>query len=254
MLIGVVLHFGTVLGRDAGVALLTVLAAMRDHGCEKFIFSSTCATYGDPVEMPMSESHPQNPINPYGQSKLMLEKILVDCGHAYGIRSVRLRYFNASGCSLDGAIGEDHDPETHLIPNALRAARGETGAMTVFGTDYPTPDGTCVRDYIHVLDLARAHVKALEYLEGGGESTACNLGTGKGTSVKEIIEMAQSVTGLEVPVEYGDRRAGDPPELVADARFAKEKLGWEAQITDLRQTIESAWAWMTGDKGGKYAS
>lgn len=235
-------------------APMTVLAAMRDHGCDKFIFSSTCATYGNPQQMPMSESHPQQPINPYGQSKLMLEKILADCETAYGIRSVRLRYFNASGCSLDGAIGEDHDPETHLIPNVLRAARGDTGPMTVFGTDYPTPDGTCVRDYIHVLDLARAHIKALDYLEGGGRTMACNLGTGKGASVKEIIEAAEAVTGLSVPVDYGERREGDPPELVADAAWAKEVLGWEAEITDIRTIIESAWAWMNGPGKGKYSA
>ncbi len=233
-------------------APLTVLAAMRESGCDKFIFSSTCATYGDPVEVPMSESHPQNPINPYGRSKLMLEQILADCERAYGIRSVRLRYFNACGCSLDGRIGEDHDPETHLIPNVLRAVLGETGPMTVFGTDYPTPDGTCIRDYIHVEDLASAHVRALEYLEGGGATTACNLGTGKGASVREIIEAAERVTGKEVPVRYGERREGDPPELVANAAFARETLDWEAKIVDLDQIIGSAWAWMTGERKGHY--
>ena len=240
--------------RNNTAAPITLLETMKEHGCNKFIFSSTCATYGNPQQMPMSEAHPQNPINPYGESKLMLEKILADCEHAYGIRSVRLRYFNAAGCSRDGLIGEDHDPETHLIPIALFAARGDTGPMTVFGTDYPTPDGTCIRDYIHVLDLARAHVRALDYLEGGGESVACNLGTGKGTSVKEIIDTAEAVTGLKVPVEYGERREGDPPELVADAAYAKEVLGWEAEITDVRTIIETAWAWLQGDRKGRYSA
>ncbi len=240
--------------RNNTAAPLTVLEAMREHGCDKFIFSSTCATYGEPQEIPMSESHRQQPINPYGESKLMLEKILSDCEAAYGIRSVRLRYFNASGCSPDGAIGEDHDPETHLIPNVLRAARGDTGPMTVFGTDYPTPDGTCIRDYIHVQDLARAHVKALGYLEAGGRTTACNLGTGKGASVREIIDAAEAVTGLPVPVEYGERREGDPPELVADASWAEELLGWKAEITDIRTIIETAWAWMDGERKGRYSA
>ena len=240
--------------RNNTAAPLTVLEAMREHGCDKFIFSSTCATYGDPQEMPMSESHRQQPINPYGWSKLMLERVLADCERAHGIRSVWLRYFNASGCSMDGEIGEDHDPETHLIPNVLRAARGDTGPMTVFGTDYPTPDGTCIRDYIHVLDLARAHVKALDYLDGGGETTACNLGTGRGTSVREIIDTAEAVTGLKVPVEYGERRAGDPPELVANADRAKEVLGWEAEIKDIRTIVETAWGWMQGPKGGRFGA
>lgn len=239
--------------RNNTAAPLTVLEAMHKHGCNKFIFSSTCATYGNPQEIPMSEEHQQQPINPYGQSKLMLERILRDCDPAYGIRSVRLRYFNASGCALDGAIGEDHDPETHLIPNVLMAITGEKGPVTLFGTDYPTPDGTCIRDYIHVLDLARAHVKALEYLENGGESDAFNLGTGKGNSVKEIIDAAEDVTGKKVPLETGPRREGDPPELVANASKAKSVLGWEAQITDVRQTIESAWAWMQGAGKGRYS-
>ena len=238
--------------RNNTAAALTLLQAMKDNGCDQFIFSSTCATYGDPVEVPMSESHPQNPINAYGQSKLMLEKILADCGRAHGLRSVCLRYFNASGCAADGVIGEDHDPETHLIPLALMAIDGQIEKLTVFGTDYPTPDGTCVRDYIHVDDLAGAHLKALDYLQGGGESTQVNLGTGTGTSVKQIIDTAQAVTGKEVPVTYGERRAGDPPELVADASKAKKVLGWEAQITDLSEIIGGAWAWMDGPKKGRY--
>ena len=238
--------------RNNTAAPLTLLQAMKEHGCDQFIFSSTCATYGDPQEMPMSEKHPQAPINAYGESKLMLEKILADCGRAHGLRSVCLRYFNASGCSADGVIGEDHKPETHLIPLTLMAITGEIEQLTVFGTDYPTPDGTCVRDYIHVEDLARAHLAAYDYLQNGGESTQVNLGTGKGTSVKEIIDTAEAVTGRKVPVIYGDRREGDPPELVADARKAKEVLGWEAQITDLNETVASAWAWLDGPRKGRY--
>ena len=233
-------------------APLTLLKAMRNHGCDKFILSSTCATYGNPQKIPMPETHPQEPVNPYGHSKLMLERILRDCDDAYGLRSVRLRYFNASGCSLDGLIGEDHEPETHLIPNVLRAVKGEIGPVTVFGSDYPTADGTCIRDYVHVVDLARAHVSALNYLEAGGESFSCNLGTGKGASVKEVIDAAEAVTGKPVPLELGMRREGDPPELIADSTLAKQLLGWEAEITDIKKIIETAWCWMNGDQGGKY--
>ncbi len=238
--------------RNNTAAPLTVLEAMRRHGCDKFIFSSTCATYGNPLELPLSERHPQDPINPYGRSKLMLEHILRDCERAYGLRSVWLRYFNASGCSPDGLIGEDHDPETHLIPLVLMAIKGERDSVKVFGTDYPTPDGTCIRDYIHVLDLGRAHVMALDYLEKGGKTVACNLGTGKGASVKEIIGIAEEVTGGKVPLEYGERREGDPPELVADPRFAKETLGWEAEYKDVREIVRTAWQWLSGPRGGRY--
>ncbi|PIZ49330.1 MAG: UDP-glucose 4-epimerase GalE [Armatimonadetes bacterium CG_4_10_14_0_8_um_filter_66_14] len=237
--------------RNNTAAPLTVLDAMRRHGCDRFIFSSTCATYGNPEYVPMDEQHPQNPINPYGRSKLMLERILRDYEHAHGIRSVFLRYFNACGCSLDGVLGEDHDPETHLIPLALRAVSGERDKLTVFGTDYDTPDGTCIRDYIHVLDLADAHVKALEYLNGGGQTTACNLGTGDGTSVKEIIGLAEEVTGQPVPVECGPRRPGDPPRLVAAAQKAKDVLGWEAHY-GARDAVETAWNWMSQPHGGRY--
>jgi len=238
--------------RNNTAAPLTILQAMRRHGCDKFIFSSTCATYGDPVALPIGESHPQDPINPYGRSKLMLEQILRDCGRAYGLRSVWLRYFNASGCAPDGEIGEDHDPETHLIPLVLMAIKGERESIRVFGTDYPTADGTCIRDYIHVLDLGRAHVMALEYLEKGGATVACNLGTGKGASVREIIAIAEEVTGGKVPVEYAGRREGDPPELVADPRLAREVLGWEAEYKDVREIVRTAWAWLTGPRQGRY--
>ncbi len=231
---------------------LVLLAAMQRHGCGQFIFSSTCATYGNPQYVPMDERHPQQPINPYGASKLMLERALFDSEPAWGLRSVVLRYFNASGGSVDGLIGEDHTPETHLIPRTLMAITGEVPALTVFGTDYPTPDGTCIRDYINVLDLAEAHAAALRYLRQGKASTACNLGTGQGASVKQIIQLAESVTGQTVPVTYGPRRDGDPPELVGNPAKAKEVLGWEAQHIDPRSMVEAAWAWLSGPRKGRY--
>ncbi len=238
--------------RNNTAAPLTILEAMQRAGCRKFIFSSTCATYGEPASLPMDESNPQSPISPYGSSKWMLERILDDCGAAFGLRSVWLRYFNASGCAADGQLGEDHDPETHLIPLVLMAITGERDAITVFGTDYPTSDGTCIRDYVHVTDLARAHVRALEYLDAGGATTACNLGTGKGASVKEVIAAAEAVTGKKVPVLIGERREGDPPELVADPSKAKKVLDWEAEYRDVREIIGTAWKWMSGPRKGRY--
>jgi UDP-glucose-4-epimerase GalE len=238
--------------RNNLAAPLTLLEAMQKHGCKQFIFSSTCATYGDPQFMPMSEDHPQQPVNPYGASKWMLERVLRDCGTAWGLRCVFLRYFNASGCDLEGEIGEDHNPETHLIPRILMAITGEIEAITVFGTDYPTPDGTCIRDYIHVNDLASAHALALTYLRDGGETTAVNLGTGRGFSVKEIIQTAESVAGQTVPVQYGPRRAGDPSDLICNPAKAKRVLGWEAEHKDPRSHIESAWKWMSGPRQGRY--
>lgn len=240
--------------RNNLAAPLVLLDAMQRHDCRRFIFSSTCATYGDPVRVPMDETHPQAPVNPYGASKWMLERVLRDCDAAWGLKSVFLRYFNASGCDPSGEIGEDHDPETHLIPRILMAARGEIEKLTVFGTDYPTPDGTCVRDYIHVCDLASAHGKALDYLRQGGETTAVNLGTGRGFSVKEILRTAEQVTGRSIPVTYGPRRAGDPSELVCDPSKARAVLGWEAEHKDPRSHIETAWRWMSGPRGGRYAS
>ncbi len=240
--------------RNNIVAPLAMIEAMQRHGTRRFIFSSTCATYGNPVRMPMDETHPQQPVNPYGASKLMLERVLMDCGVAWGLKSVFLRYFNASGGDPAGEIGEDHDPETHLIPRVLMAAKGGIDSITVFGTDYPTPDGTCIRDYIHVCDLARAHFLALKHLRKGGDSTAVNLGTGRGFSVKEIITTAEQVTGKDIPVSYGERRAGDPPELVCAPAKAKAVLGWEAQYTDPRSHIEHAWKWLTGTRQGRYAS
>ncbi|MFZ4768385.1 MAG: UDP-glucose 4-epimerase GalE [Roseimicrobium sp.] len=238
--------------RNNLAAPLTILEAMQRQGVHQFIFSSTCATYGNPQFVPMDETHPQAPVNPYGASKQMLERVLRDCETAWGLRSVFLRYFNASGCDMDGEIGEDHNPETHLIPRILMAATGEIESITVFGTDYPTADGTCIRDYIHVQDLASAHALALDYLRNGGATTAVNLGTGRGFTVKEIITTAEEVTGKTIPVTYGPRRAGDPPELVCNPAKAKEVLGWEAQYKDPRQHIESAWKWMTGPRQGRY--
>jgi UDP-glucose-4-epimerase GalE len=239
--------------RNNVAAPLTLLEAMQANGCRQFIFSSTCATYGDPQFIPMDETHPQQPVNPYGASKFMLERILRDCEVAWGLKAVFLRYFNASGCDPDGEIGEDHSPETHLIPRILMAVTGEANEITVFGTDYPTPDGTCIRDYIHVLDLARAHALALDHHRAGRDSTAVNLGTGRGFSVKEIIATAETITGKKVPVKFGDRRAGDPAELVANPKRAKELLGWEAEYKDPRSHIQHAWNWMIGPRKGRYA-
>ncbi|MFO1485319.1 MAG: UDP-glucose 4-epimerase GalE [Verrucomicrobiaceae bacterium] len=238
--------------RNNLAAPLTLLEAMQRHGCQRFIFSSTCASYGDPLRTPIDESHPQAPVNPYGASKWMLERVLSDCDHAWGLKSVMLRYFNASGCHPSGEIGEDHDPETHLIPRVLMAATGEIENITVFGTDYPTPDGTCIRDYIHVCDLASAHALALNYLRQGGDTIAVNLGTGRGFSVKEIIATAEAVTGRTIPVQYGPRRAGDPAELVADPSRAAQVLGWRAFHLDPREHIEAAWRWINGPRRGRY--
>ena len=233
-------------------APLVLLDAMRAYGVDIFIFSSTCATYGNPEYVPIDENHPQNPINPYGASKLMLERVLADYSHAYNLKYAALRYFNASGCSLDGKIGEDHNPETHLIPLVLEAAAGTREHITIFGTDYPTPDGSCVRDYIHVNDLARAHILAIDTLSKGTESFQCNLGTGIGVSVKELIAEAEKVTGKEIPVVIGERRPGDPPELVAAPDKAKELLGWEAEYKDLTKILETAWAWTNGPRKGHF--
>jgi UDP-glucose-4-epimerase GalE len=238
--------------RNNLAAPLVLLEGMRRHGCGQFVFSSTCATYGNPVKVPMDETHPQDPINPYGASKLMLERVLRDCVQACGMEHVILRYFNASGCSGDALIGEDHEPETHLIPRALMAVKGEAPPLTVFGNDYPTPDGTCIRDYIHVVDLAQAHADALRYLRGGGASVACNLGTGTGVSVLEMLRLMEEVTGKPVPHGYGPRRPGDPPELVADPAKAKAVLGWEARWKDPRRMVEDAWRWISGPRGGRY--
>jgi UDP-glucose 4-epimerase len=231
---------------------LVLLEVMREAGCGVFVFSSTCATYGTPEVLPIREDSPQHPINPYGRSKLMVEWILRDCGEAWGLRSACLRYFNASGSSEDGVIGEDHEPETHLIPRVLMAAAGQIPEIEVFGTDYETPDGTCIRDYIHVVDLAEAHALALDRLMAGGASLRCNLGTGKGVSVREIILAAEEITGCPVPVRYGPRRPGDPASLVADPSLAKDLLGWQARHLDVRDMIRPAWRWISGPAKGRF--
>lgn len=222
---------------------LTLLEAMRDHGIDKLIFSSTCATYGVPNDVPIREDHSQQPINPYGASKLMIERMLQDFEVAHGLRSISLRYFNAAGADPGGEIGEAHDPETHLIPLVLDAAAGKRPAITVFSDDYDTPDGTCIRDYIHVSDLADAHVLALKALEAGAKTTACNLGNGQGFSVRQVIDSAARVTGQKVPFVLGPRRAGDPAALVGDATRAMQELGWCPQMHDIDTMIDTAWQW-----------
>lgn len=229
---------------------LNLLEATRDHGIDKFVFSSTCATYGIPDQLPITEDTLQRPINPYGSTKLTVERMLLDFCAAHCIRSITLRYFNAAGADPQGEIGEDHDPETHLIPLVLDAASGRRSAITIFGSDYDTPDGTCVRDYIHVSDLADAHVKALKALQNGASSGAYNLGAGRGYSVREVISTAERVTGLSVPVRLGERRPGDPAELVSDASKAREKLGWAPLIKELDEIVHTAWAWHRRGESG----
>jgi UDP-glucose-4-epimerase GalE len=229
--------------RNNTVNTLNLLDAMIDHGVTRIVFSSTCATYGIPTRVPIDESHPQQPVNPYGQSKVFVERILHWYDVAYALRSVSLRYFNAAGADPGGEIGEDHDPETHLIPLVIGAARGTRPPVGVFGTDYPTPDGTAVRDYIHVADLADAHVRALDYLAKDGTTTAINLGTGRGHSVREVIETVERVGGRAVPFSNSPRRHGDPPELVADPGKAREVLGWTPRYPELSTIIEHAWRW-----------
>lgn len=220
-----------------------LLEAMHDAGVNRFVFSSTCATYGIPESMPINEDTPQRPVNPYGESKLMVERILRWFGEIYGLQWIALRYFNAAGADPEGEIGEVHDPEPHLIPLAIEAACSQVNPIRVFGDDYPTPDGSAVRDYIHVMDLARAHIDALEYLVGGGQSQALNLGTGNGHSVFEVIRSVARVTQRTVPSEVAERRVGDPAVLVADACRARNVIGWSAQYQDLDQIIETAWRW-----------
>lgn len=221
---------------------LNLLNAVLDSPVRRFIFSSTCAVYGTPATMPITEDTPRLPVNPYGASKLAFEHALEAYDRAYGLRFVSLRYFNAAGADEQGAVGEMHSPETHLIPSAFQAIRRERAALDIYGNDYPTPDGTCVRDYIHVNDLADAHVLGLEYLAGGGNSTALNLGTGKGNSVQEVVATIERVTGHKVPHRIGPRRMGDPPELVADPRLAEKVLHWKA-TRDLGAIVSTAWAW-----------
>jgi UDP-arabinose 4-epimerase len=230
--------------RNNVAGTLSLLEAMRDHGIPHIIFSSTCATYGNPETTPMAEGHPQHPINAYGASKLMGERMLADFQAAHGLGWVALRYFNAAGADPDGELGEEHDPETHLIPLALQAALQGAPVLRVFGDDYPTPDGSCIRDYIHVSDLADAHVRSLSYLRDGGESGAFNLGTGKGASVFQVIDCIEHVSGRSVPREIVERRAGDPSVLYADAQKAQQLLGWTPRYRELSETIEHAWRWL----------
>lgn len=221
----------------------TLLEAMLEAQVNKFVFSSTCATYGVPDSVPIKEEQPQNPINPYGATKLMVERILQDFAQAYDFRSVCLRYFNAAGADPNGQLGEDHDPETHLIPLVLQTALGHRESISIFGTDYDTPDGSCVRDYIHVLDIAQAHILALEYLLQDGKADVFNLGNGNGFSVKEVIETARKITGKEIKAEIGDRRPGDPPSLVGSGAKAQKILGWSPQYSNLTDIISHAWQW-----------
>ena len=240
--------------RNNVLAALSLLNSALDAGIRRFVFSSTCAVYGLPEQIPITELEKREPVNPYGATKLCFENALEAYDRAYGLRSVRLRYFNAAGADESGETGELHDPETHLIPLALAAATGKGRELQIFGSDYPTPDGTCVRDYIHVNDLADAHVRALQYLERsagetGAESPAINLGTGRGNSVLEVIQAAENATGRPVRRTMGPRRPGDPPVLVADPSKAQKMLGWTAQRT-LADIVSSAWAWMQKTSSG----
>lgn len=222
---------------------LNILKVMKEFDVKYFIFSSTCATYGNPVKIPIAEDHPQNPINPYGQGKLMVEKILSDYCNAYDLKYVSLRYFNAAGADPDHEIGEWHEPETHLIPLVLDAAIGKRENITIFGTDYDTPDATCIRDYIHVTDLADAHILALEYLFNNGKSDVFNLGNGNGFSVKDVIETAKEVTGRDILDIADERRAGDPPVLIGSAQKIREALNWQPRFFELKKIIGTAWNW-----------
>ena len=229
--------------RNNVVGTLTLLEAMLAASVKKFVFSSTCATYGVPEFVPIPENHPQNPINPYGATKLMVERILSDFDVAYGFQSVRFRYFNAAGANPSGLLGEDHNPETHLIPLVLMTALGKRESISIFGTDYPTPDGTCIRDYIHVNDLADAHILGLEYLLKGSESEVFNLGNGSGFSVREVIAATEQVTGISIPVEERDRRPGDPPILIGSGEKARTILGWQPQYPSIQDIVAHAWQW-----------
>jgi UDP-glucose 4-epimerase len=223
---------------EQGIAFLNTL---MDSGVRRVVFSSTCATYGNVEKVPIAETTPQWPANPYGWSKFMMERMLASYDHTYGLRFVALRYFNAAGATE--TRGEHHEPESHLVPNVLAAALGEKAEVSIFGTDYPTPDGTAIRDYVHVIDLAEAHISALEYLRRGGKSDFINLGTGHGYSVLEVIESARKVTGQPIPVRVESRRPGDPPELVADPAKARQVLGWTPAQSDLPQILNSQWQW-----------
>lgn len=222
---------------------INLLDVMREFSVQCLVFSSTCSTYGVPISIPIYEDHPQAPINPYGWSKFMIEQILKDYDRAYGIKHVNLRYFNAAGADPDADVGERHRPETHLIPLTLDVAIGKLPEIKIYGTDYETPDGTCIRDYIHVTDLSDAHILALDYLRDGGNSDSFNLGNGEGCSVREVIQMAEKVTGCKIRSVETQRRAGDPPELIGSSHKAREILGWRPQFADLHAIITTAWRW-----------
>ncbi|MEM6696629.1 MAG: UDP-glucose 4-epimerase GalE [Pseudomonadota bacterium] len=230
--------------RNNVVGTISLLRAMQAEGINRFVFSSSCATYGPTERMPISEDTFQAPINPYGQTKLMVEQIMQDCARSGPLSAVALRYFNAAGADPERELGEAHDPETHLIPLALGAVNGNVNALTINGTDFPTQDGTCIRDYVHVSDLAEAHVKALAFTGDHQGFEAFNLGTGHGASVREVVQVAERVTGRALPHTFGPRRAGDAPALVADAGRARTMLGWQPAQSDLDTIVETAWAWM----------
>ncbi|XFA73883.1 UDP-glucose 4-epimerase GalE [Thermosynechococcaceae cyanobacterium Okahandja] len=253
--IGAVLHFAAYIEVGESVrypdrfyannvhGTLTLLQAMVAANVPYMVFSSTAAVYGIPTQVPLTETAPCAPINPYGRSKWMVEQMLADMERAYGLKSVIFRYFNAAGADPHGRLGEDHHPETHLIPLVLQAAMGRRPHISIYGSDYPTPDGTCIRDYIHVSDLANAHVLGLKYLLEGGTSTLFNLGNGQGFSVRQVIDAATRITGCGIPVQQGDRRPGDPPVLIANADRARQVLGWQPQYADIEEMIRHAWVW-----------
>lgn len=220
-----------------------LLEVMHEYNVKNIVFSSTAATYGEPTESPITEATPTNPKNPYGESKLMMEKMMKWCDQAYGMRYVALRYFNVAGAKADASIGEDHTPETHLVPIILQVALGQRDSLAIYGDDYDTPDGTCIRDYVQVEDLADAHILALEYLRAGNESNFFNLGSNQGYSVKEMLEAAREVTNREIPAKVAPRRSGDPSRLVASSAKAEEILGWRPAYTDVKEIIKTAWDW-----------
>jgi UDP-glucose-4-epimerase len=232
------------------VATLHLLRVMLAKGVNKFVFSSTCATFGVPTKMPITEDLPQSPINPYGQTKLDIENALKSLAHAHGLSFAAFRYFNAAGAAEDGTIGEDHSPETHLIPLAIDAATGRRPALQVFGNDYPTPDGTCLRDYVHVDDLSRAHIAVFDKLSNPGAALFYNLGTGTPTSVLEVIRAVEKITGRTVPHTFAPRRAGDPPALYADSSKAKNELGWTVKFPDIESIVATAWKWHSAHPAG----
>jgi UDP-arabinose 4-epimerase len=263
--IGAVIHFAAFIAvgesmtapavyfRNNLVNTINLLEAMREHSVNRFVFSSTAAVYGDPQRVPLTEDHPQNPVNPYGETKLMVERTLAWFGRAYGLSWTALRYFNAAGADPGGEIGELHDPETHLIPLAIGAANGDIPELHMFGTDYDTPDGTAIRDYIHVNDLADAHLRALERLSRGGASGPFNLGTGHGYSVKQVLSAIERIGGRRVPVKTSPRRAGDAPILVADSSLAAKELGW-TPAASLDHIVETAWNWYTTSRANSLLS